>query len=128
MAPGLRIGWIAPGRHLTAVTQLKFVNTLTTPAFPQLVIAEFLAQGGYDRHLRIIRRAFVNQVRQMTDAVTAYFPAGTKVTRPLGGFVVWVELPFDLDTMKIYELAVAQGFSFAPGRLFSSTASASNCR
>ncbi len=42
-------------------------------------------------------------------------------SRPLGGFVVWVELPFDIDTMALYDDAVAQGFSFAPGRLFSST-------
>jgi hypothetical protein len=91
LAPGLRIGWIAPGRHL------KFVNTLTTPAFPQLTLAEFLAQGSYDRHLRVLRRAFANQVRQMIDAVTAHLSPGTKVTRPLGGFVVWVELPGEID-------------------------------
>ena len=127
LAPGLRIGWIAPGKHLTSVAQLKYVTTLTTPAFPQLVIAEFLAQGGYDRHLRVVRRAFADQVRQMTDAVTAHFPPGTKVTRPLGGFVVWVELPFDIDTMELYDAAVAQGFSFAPGRLFSSTDRYRNC-
>ena len=127
LAPGLRIGWIAPGKHLTAVAQLKFVNTLTTPAFPQLMLAEFLAQGGYDRHLRVIRRAFADQVRQMTDAVTAHFPPGTKVTRPVGGFVVWVELPFDIDTMDLYDAAVTQGFSFAPGRLFSSTDRYRNC-
>ena len=121
LAPGLRIGWIAPGKHLARVAQLKYVSTLTTPEFPQLIVAEFLAQGGYDHHLRKIRRAFVEQVRQMTDAVTAHFPEGTRVTRPLGGFVVWVELPFDIDTMTLYDEALAQGFSFAPGRLFSST-------
>ena len=127
LAPGLRIGWIAPGKHLARVAQLKFVNTLTTPEFPQLVIAEFLAQGGYDHHLRKICRAFADQVRQMTDAVTAHFPEGTRVTRPLGGFVVWVELPYDIDTMALYDDGVAQGFSFAPGRLFSSTDRYRNC-
>lgn len=121
LAPGLRIGWVAPGKHLAQVAQLKYVSTLTTPEFPQLILAEFLAQGGYDHHLRKLRRAFTDQVRQMTDAVTAHFPKGTRVTRPLGGFVVWVELPFDIDTMALYDDAVAQGFSFAPGRLFSST-------
>jgi len=127
LAPGLRIGWIAPGKYLSQVAQLKFVNTLTTPEFPQIVLAEFLAQGGYDHHLRKIRRAFADQVRQMTDAVTTHFPEGTRVTRPLGGFVVWVQLPTDIDTMELYPDAVAQGFSFAPGRLFSATDRYRNC-
>lgn len=76
LAPGLRIGWIAPGRHLARVAQLKYVSTLTTPEYPQLIVAEFLAQGGYDHHLRKIRRAFAQQVRLMTDTVTAHFSAG----------------------------------------------------
>jgi DNA-binding transcriptional MocR family regulator len=121
LAPGLRIGWVVPGRYLARVAQLKYINTLTTPEFPQLILAEFLAEGGYDHHLRKIRRAFANQVRQMTEAVTVHFPEGTKVTRPRGGFVVWVELPCDVDTMELYGEGVARGFSFAPGRLFSST-------
>ena len=64
---------------------------------------------------------------QMTDAVTTHFPEGTRVTRPLGGFVVWVQLPTDIDTMELYPDAVAQGFSFAPGRLFSATDRYRNC-
>ena len=127
LAPGLRIGWIAPGRYYARVAQLKYINTLTTPEFPQIMLAEFLAEGGYDHHLRKIRRAFANQVRQTNEAVTLHFPEGTKVTRPLGGFVVWVELLGDFDTMELYQDSIAQGFSFAPGRLFSSTYRYRNC-
>ena len=82
---------------------------------------------GYDHHLRKIRRVFADQVWQMTEAMTSFFPEGTRVTRPLGGFVAWVELPCDIDTMALYDDAVAQDFSFAPGRLFSSTDRYRNC-
>jgi DNA-binding transcriptional MocR family regulator len=66
-------------------------------------------------------------VRQMTDAIASHFPEGTRVTRPLGGFVVWVELPGEIDTMQLYDAAVQQGFSFAPGRLFSASDRYRNC-
>ena len=127
LAPGLRIGWIAPGRFLAQIEILKFVNTLTTPEAPQLALAAYLAEGGYDHHLRKVRRAFAQQVRQVTDAVTAFFPAGTRVTRPLGGFVIWVELPSALDTTSLYDRAIAEGFSFAPGRIFSASDRYRNC-
>jgi DNA-binding transcriptional MocR family regulator len=127
LAPGLRIGWIAPGKYLAQVEVLKFINTLTTPEAPQLALASFLAEGGYDHHLRRVRRVFEDQVRQMIDAVTLHFPEGTRVTRPLGGFVLWVELPGEIDTMQLYSEAVAQGFSFAPGRIFSASDRYRNC-
>ena len=127
LAPGLRVGWIAPGRYLAKIELLKFVNTLTTPEVLQIVLAEFLAQGGYDHHLRKVRRLFANQVRQVTDAIASHFPEGTRVTRPLGGFVVWVELPGRIDTMQLYDAALHQGFSFAPGRLFSASDRYRNC-
>ena len=63
----------------------------------------------------------------MNEAIMVHFPEGTKVTRPLGGFVVWVELLDDFDTMELYQEGIAQGFSFAPGRLFSSSDRYRNC-
>jgi DNA-binding transcriptional MocR family regulator len=63
----------------------------------------------------------------MTDAIACHFPEGTRVTRPLGGFVVRVELPGEIDTMQLYDAAVQQGFSFAPGRRFSASDRYRNC-
>ena len=127
LAPGLRVGWIAPGKHLGRIEVLKFINTLTTPEVPQLALAVYLREGGYDHHLRKIKRAFADQVRRMVDAVTVHFPEGTRVTRPLGGFVIWVELPGEIDTMQLYDAAIATGFSFAPGRIFSASDRYRNC-
>ena len=81
----------------------------------------------YDHHLRTIKRAFAAQARQMADAVAAHFPEGTRVKRPLGGFVIWVELPGEIDTMQLYDAAIAHGFSFAPGRIFSASDRYRNC-
>src|SRR5262249_26721309 len=105
IAPGYRIGWIVPGRHKAAVERAKFVSCVSTAVLPQLAIAEFLSNGGFDHHLRKIRRAYAQSVLQMADAVAHYFPEDTKVTRPNGGFVIWVEMPEEIDSLRLYSQA-----------------------
>ena len=121
LAPGLRVGWIAPGRRFAEVSMLKFVNTISTEEVGQEVIAEFLANGGYDHHLRRLRQAFRDQVARMTDAIERHFPADTRVTRPAGGFVLWVELPESVDSLELFRAAAAKGVSLGPGVIFSPT-------
>src|SRR5438105_15516087 len=79
LSPGSRVGWVAPGRFKARVEFLKFVNTSATASLPQMGIAEFLQNGGYDHHLRKFRRYYSEQLQRMSAAVTQYFPEGTKV-------------------------------------------------
>jgi DNA-binding transcriptional MocR family regulator len=121
LAPGARVGWCAPGRYLEEIKRLKFCNTIATATLPQLAIAEFLAIGGYEHHLRKMRKRYAEQVRQMACAVEEFFPAGTRATRPAGGHVLWVELPRAVDSVQLFEQAAALKVSVAPGLLFSTT-------
>lgn len=118
LAPGYRVGWIAPGRFRSKIIQLKSLFNIATATPTQLAVAEFLTNGGYDHHLRTLRRAYARQVSQVRDAVGKHFPLGTRVSRPEGGFVVWVELPEEIDTLKLYEAALTEGISIAPGQIF----------
>jgi DNA-binding transcriptional MocR family regulator len=119
LAPGYRVGWTAPGRFKLQVESLKFTSSMATTTAPQMAIADFLQSGGYDRYLRKIRRILMTQVQQMSNAVGRYFPAGTKVTRPQGGYVIWVELPHGVDSLELHRRALAQKISIAPGPIFS---------
>ena len=119
LAPGFRIGWIHPGRYLDAVTRLKFINTISSPALPQLAIADFIESGGYDRHLRGLRTALTNHVQLYSQATVKYFPKGTKISRPAGGYVLWIELPETVDTLRLYRMAQAHKISIVPGVIFS---------
>jgi DNA-binding transcriptional MocR family regulator len=119
LCPGYRVGWTAPGRFRDEVERLKFTNTIASPVLPQLAVAEFLRNGGYDHYLRRVRRSFAHQVRVMIDAVTKYFPEGTKVTRPTGGFLLWVEFPKWVDSLRLYRVALNRKISITPGPLFS---------
>lgn len=127
LSPGLRVGWTVPGRYQTEVEQLKLVTNVTTSPANQLTIAGFLANGGYDRNLRKLRRSYQEQVRRMTQAIYEYFPKETKVTRPTGGYVLWVEIPSNFNSMTLYHRALEHKISIAPGSMFSVSGSYQNC-
>jgi len=119
LAPGYRVGWVAPGRWRAQVERLKMTTNVGTPTPNQWAVAEYLADGGYDRHLRRIRREYARRTRAMGRAVRALFPAGTRVSDPLGGYVLWVQMPESVDALALYEQALKIGVTIAPGPLFS---------
>jgi DNA-binding transcriptional MocR family regulator len=127
LSPGLRIGWCAPGLYQAKVESLKMAMNLSTAPIPQLTVAAFLANGGYDRHLRQLRRAFQLQIAQMTQAICTYFPAETKVTRPRGGFILWLQFPDKFDSLVLYEEALVHNINIAPGAIFSPAGLYRNC-
>ncbi|MSU70072.1 MAG: PLP-dependent aminotransferase family protein [Opitutaceae bacterium] len=127
LAPSLRVGWCAPGRYLERVRRLKFTNTLGTPVVLQKTISDFLRNGGYDHHLRSIRRAYQNQLHLFSQAILRYFPDGTRLSRPQGGFVLWCELPPGVDTLRLHRDALKHRINTAPGALFSVKERYRNC-
>lgn len=127
LAPGYRVGWIVPGRFRQRIEYLKSLFNIATATPPQLAIAEFLANGGYDHHLRTLRRIYARQVGQVRDAICRSFPAGTRVSRPDGGFVLWVEMPEEVDAMRLFEEALREGIGIAPGPLFTTGNRFGNC-
>ncbi len=127
LSPGLRIGWTSPGRYQSKVEQQKWVMNQTTAIAPQLTVAAFLANGGYDRHLRHLRRLYQAHMAKMTQAICEYFPLQTRLTRPSGGHVLWVELPQECSAMELHKAALERGISIAPGVIFSPSRSYENC-
>jgi DNA-binding transcriptional MocR family regulator len=127
VAPGYRIGWIATRRYNQRVLERKLAFTLTCPALPQAALAEFLATGGYDSHLRRLRRTFEHTVAQVARTVETAFPHGTRVTHPRGGYLLWVELPRALRSRELFERALAAGICFVPGDIFSPRGEFGHC-
>lgn len=119
LAPGYRVGWCIAGPRLAEVQRLKHALTLGAPSLPQLVIAEFLSNGGYDQYLRRARKAYAASGVRCADAVARHFPAGTRFTHPQGSFVLWVELPSGIDAGRLYWAAAEKGILIAPGQIFS---------
>lgn len=121
VAPGYRVGWVAPGRHFIKTQALKFRTSVACPMLQQEVIAQFIRDGGYDHHLRRLRTALKNQARQMADAVARYFPPGCRLSLPQGGLMLWIELPRHVDSREVFALARLEHIGVAPGAAFSVT-------
>jgi len=127
IAPGYRIGWIATGRHMARALAHKFALTLCGPALTQAAFADFLASGGYDSHLRRIRRTFADNIGHMSRAIDRAFPGGTRVSQPAGGFVLWLDLPRPFKARALFQTALEHGICIAPGDVFSASKRYGNC-
>ena len=121
IAPGYRIGWIATSKHMQTILKAKFALTLCAPALTQAALADFLKSGGYDSHLRRIRRSFADNIDRMTRAINQSFPKDTRISRPAGGFVLWLELSAGIESRQIFVQALKKGICIAPGDVFSTT-------
>jgi DNA-binding transcriptional MocR family regulator len=121
ISPALRVGWVIPGRYKNEIEWLKFTNSISTPTLSQMAVARFMESGKYDHHLRRLRREYASNVTLMSQAVMRYFPPETRVTRPSGGFVLWVQLPEKIDSLELYKEALKGGITITPGYIFSPT-------
>lgn len=127
LSAGLRVGWLVAGQQQARAQYLQFVNTVSVATPSQLALAHFLERGHYDRFLRQLRAAHARALARMTASVTQLFPPQTRISRPAGGFVLWLELPGDIDTTALVERALEIGLSFAPGEMFSASGKFRHC-
>jgi DNA-binding transcriptional MocR family regulator len=107
--------------------ELKSLWNVATAAPTQLAIAEFLANGGYDRHLRSLRRRSAETMAKVRSTIEAGFPIGTRVTKPAGGFVLWAEMPQGFDARALHARAQKEGIAIAPGQQFSLNGDFTHC-
>jgi len=121
LAPGYRVGWVTAGRFGQRIARQKLTASLATSIPVQLALARYLERGSYERHLRGLRATLEAQRDAYTTAIAEHFPAGTRVSRPSGGYFLWVELPPGCDSFVLWRHAMAAGISLAPGPMFSAS-------
>lgn len=126
LAPGYRVGWVIPGKFKDKVLRTKLINTITNATPTQAAIGLFFENGRYELHLRNLRKALHTNCLKYMQAITQYFPADTKITQPRGGYVLWVELKKHINAFEVYEKAMEQNISIAPGQIFSADARFTN--
>lgn len=127
LAPGYRIGWVIPGKYIDQVKQIKRISNISSPTLTQAAVAHYLQNGRYEYHLKTMRRALYTQCLRYQQAIIDYFPEDTKVSRPAGGFVLWVQLNNKVNTFKLRIEAMKQHISVVPGKIFSGSGNYNNC-
>jgi len=118
-APGYRIGWVVTEHYMDTITRLKRAFSCSSGLIQQLTLADFLASGDYGRHLKALRPILKRNADRMSALVAEHFPSETRTSRPVGGSVLWLELPSRVDSEQLFDDAIAAGISIAPGQIFS---------
>ncbi|AMP01008.1 aminotransferase class-V family protein [Collimonas arenae] len=121
LAPGMRLGWMIGGRWQARLEMLKFAHTRANEEWAQIAAADFMGSSAYDRHLRRLRETLRGQCERTAEAIATHFPAGTRVSMPQGGTLLWVELPQQLSSKTLFEAALQEGIKVAPGLMFSNS-------
>ncbi|SKA92572.1 DNA-binding transcriptional regulator, MocR family, contains an aminotransferase domain [Paucidesulfovibrio gracilis DSM 16080] len=127
VCPGWRVGWLAPGRFHDRALEVKATTNVCTASPNQMAMAEFLAAGLYERQLKRLRSAVEKQMRLMRGLLGQCFPAGTRVTEPRGGAVLWVDLPGQADAVELFYRAKEHGIGVVPGPIFTMQEGFDNC-
>jgi len=127
LAPGYRVGWVAPGRYKEQILKLKLVHAISSCTITQEAVANFLKNGRYENHLRKLRQTLQSNYQHYIDAIAEYFPEGTKTSRPQGGLALWVEFDKKVNTTELFDRAIKQKISIAPGRMFTLQNQFENC-
>lgn len=118
VTPDFHLGWIAAGRFSEALARLKSVSSLAESRLLSETLGHFLESGGYDHHLRTLRRRYAAQLDEARGIIARHFPKGTQATQPGGGFVFWVELPANVDTVALFHRLLQEKICLTPGALY----------
>lgn len=127
LSPALRMGYVAGGKYATLIQAKKRILSGSSNPITQAALAHYLEKGSFDRHLRSLRAQLESQVRAMRALVLKHFPEGTRISEPKGGFVLWVELPHNIDTGHLFNKAIAAKVAYMPGSIFSASGLYKNC-
>ena len=126
LAPGFRIGWTIPGRFVEDVKKIKRMQNISSPTLTQAAMAHFLGNGRFEYHLKNLRKALHTQSLRYIQGILKYFPEDTKISRPSGGFVLWLELNKKINAFKLRTEAMKHHISVVPGKIFSAGCNYSN--
>lgn len=121
VALGYRIGWAISPRYPTELSRAKFASSVACPTLQQHVVARYLETGSHDRHLKRVRESLAAGCRRFIELIETEFPAGTRVSNPAGGVVLWLELPRSVDGLELFHAALAERIGIAPGLIFSAS-------
>jgi DNA-binding transcriptional MocR family regulator len=127
LAPGFRVGWLAPGKYKDQILKLKLVHAISSTSLLHEAVGNFLMTGRYDNHLRRLSGVLQENYRHFANAIAEYFPEGTKISQPQGGLALWVAFKKNIDTTELYNYALKKQISIAPGRMFTLQNQYQNC-
>jgi 2-aminoadipate transaminase len=126
IAPALRVGFIvAPWEVMSRMLALK--TDAGSGALEQMVLAEYCAPH-FESHVPKLTRGLRAKLDTLMEALGEQFGTSAEFEEPSGGIFLWVKLPDHVDTLKLYQAALAAGVAINPGPEWSVDKPYSGCR
>ncbi|MBN1631606.1 MAG: PLP-dependent aminotransferase family protein, partial [Thermoleophilia bacterium] len=119
--PGMRLGWmIGDEAVIQKMVIAKQSVDLCTPAFTQAIVAEFAARGLLNKVIDNVKIIYREKRELMLSSLEEYMPdlPGLSWTRPQGGLFLWLRLPKNIDTERLFYEAVENDVAFVVGTAF----------
>jgi 2-aminoadipate transaminase len=120
-APGIRIGWIIANRAIMdKLVMAKQPADLCSPAFTQSILYEFCRRGLLKPHIKKLVSTYRLKRDAMLKALDEYMPKDTGIdwTHPEGGLFLWLTLPAQIDTEKIFSRSIEKKVAYVMGSAF----------
>ncbi|RAJ27235.1 aminotransferase-like domain-containing protein [Pedobacter cryoconitis] len=119
LAAGIRLGWLSAGQFFQKAEQVKFSTGSTVSPVYQETVNKLLNSNSYDRHIRTFRTQLSKNAYHTVNLLTTYFPKGTRMVIPAGGYNLWVKLSDEINIKDFYLHCDQVGVKFTPGETFS---------
>ena len=117
--PGVRLGWAVGPREVVAqLAAAKQTSDQCAGALGQRLLEEYGRAGHFERRLPAARALYASHWRALEAAFGRHLPPGCTWTAPRGGFLAWLTLPPELDTVAMRPAATAAGVAYVPGAPF----------
>lgn len=121
IAPSFRVGWlVVPEEVIPKLAFIKEGSDINTATFTQHIIDEILNDESFlTKHLNNLRQVYKERRDIMIKAIKNHFPLESRISEPKHGFFVWVELPNNINTFELFNIALEENIAFMPGEIFS---------
>ena len=113
IAPALRVGYIVAGWSVLS-RMLALKTDAGSGALEQMVLAEYCTPH-FSSHVPKLTRGLRAKLETLMEALNEQFGTSAEFWDPKGGIFLWVKLPDQVDTLKLYQAALAAGVAINPG-------------
>jgi DNA-binding transcriptional MocR family regulator len=118
VAPGLRVGVCLPGVDANPFALHKCQQDMHSATLCEVAFRRYLETRRFDSHLDFLRRLNRERRALALGVIEECFPATIKIWRPAGGFLLWVELPLNIQVKQVYRSALSEKVAFCHGAAF----------
>ena len=117
IAPALRVGYLTADWSILSRI-LPYKTDAGSGSLEQMALAEF-CKINFNSHVKILRNELKKKSDSICNALDKYFGSTADYNKPVGGIFVWINLPNNIDTSRLYELALKDGVAINPGNEWS---------